>query len=70
MRSGYRTPAFWRWHTDAIVRSSDRRAYVDGRFVRVSLTGRKGGYQGARKAKAIDSELTEEETDFLAIWSG
>ena len=30
------------------------------------LTDRKGGYQGARKAKAIDSELTEEERDFLA----
>ena len=24
------------------------------------------GYQGARKAKAMDSELTEEERDFLA----
>ena len=30
------------------------------------LTDRKGGYQGASKAKAIDSELTEEERDFLA----
>ena len=26
----------------------------------------KGGYQGARKATAMDGELTEEERDFLA----
>ena len=31
-----------------------------------NLTDRKGGYQGARKAKAIDSELTKQERDFLA----
>ena len=37
MRSGYRTPTCWRWRTDGIVRASDQRAYVDGRFVRVSL---------------------------------
>ena len=30
-----------------------------------SLTDRKGGQQGARKAKAIENDLTEEETAFL-----
>ena len=30
-----------------------------------SLTDRKGGQQGARKAKAIENDLTEEETTFL-----
>lgn len=30
-----------------------------------SLTDHKGGQQGARKAKAIESELTDEETSFL-----
>ena len=31
-----------------------------------NLADRKGGRQGARKAKGLDSELTEEETEFLA----
>ena len=63
MRSGYRTPAFWRWCTDGLVRSSDRRAYVDGRFGRVSLTVGKGCADRCGCKRCLRSEIGAQWTE-------
>ena len=70
MRSGYRTPAFWRWCTDGLVRSSDRRAYVDGRFGRVSLTVGKGCDDRCGCKRCLRSEIGAQWTEPASLPAG